>query len=134
MSHLIIVHIGPVQEFIAAARRSRDLWFGSWLLSELSKAVAAKLADEAGGVEQLLFPAPTERTELDPDSSFNVANKVVSILPEVPATLDGMLRTTVQARLQELWNLARATKEFQGPLQSEEVAWAQILDLPELFW
>ncbi len=47
-SHLIEIHIGPVQDFIAAARRSRDLWFGSWLLSELSKAVAKAIADEAG--------------------------------------------------------------------------------------
>jgi hypothetical protein len=37
---LLLITIGPVQEFIAAARRSRDLWFGSWLLSELSKAAA----------------------------------------------------------------------------------------------
>jgi CRISPR-associated protein Cmr2 len=36
MSYLMIIGIGPVQEFIASARRSRDLWFGSWLLSELS--------------------------------------------------------------------------------------------------
>lgn len=46
MSHLIIVHIGPVQDFIATARRSRDLWFGSWLLSELSKAAARSIVDQ----------------------------------------------------------------------------------------
>ena len=44
MRHLLGIHIGPVQEFIAAARRSRDLWFGSWLLSELSKAAARGIA------------------------------------------------------------------------------------------
>ena len=33
MAHLLFVHIGPVQEFIAAARKTRDLWFGSWMLS-----------------------------------------------------------------------------------------------------
>ena len=36
--YLIQVAVGPVQGFIATARRSRDLWFGSYLLSELSKA------------------------------------------------------------------------------------------------
>jgi len=28
MSHLLAIAVGPVQEFIAAARRTRDLWFG----------------------------------------------------------------------------------------------------------
>jgi CRISPR-associated protein Cmr2 len=41
MSYLFLVNIGPVQDFIASARRSRDLWYGSWLLSELAKAAAA---------------------------------------------------------------------------------------------
>ena len=40
MNHLLQIAIGPVQEFIAAARRTRDLWFGSYLLSEISKAAA----------------------------------------------------------------------------------------------
>lgn len=34
--HLLAVHIGPVQEFIAAARRCQDLWYGSHLLGTLA--------------------------------------------------------------------------------------------------
>jgi hypothetical protein len=26
--HVIVISIGPVQEFIASARKCRDLWFG----------------------------------------------------------------------------------------------------------
>ena len=37
MRYVMVVNIGPVQGFIAAARRTRDLKYGSWLLSELSK-------------------------------------------------------------------------------------------------
>ncbi|MFL5805253.1 MAG: type III-B CRISPR-associated protein Cas10/Cmr2 [Roseiflexaceae bacterium] len=55
MRYLLLVSIGPVQEFIASARRSRDLWFGSWMLSELSKTVAHEI-DHAKGT--LIFPAP----------------------------------------------------------------------------
>ncbi|MDR1649707.1 MAG: type III-B CRISPR-associated protein Cas10/Cmr2 [Synergistaceae bacterium] len=51
--HLLQISIGPVQDFIAAARRTRDLWFGSCLLSEISKA-AAKGVAQAGG--RLIFP------------------------------------------------------------------------------
>ncbi|HTQ79571.1 MAG TPA: type III-B CRISPR-associated protein Cas10/Cmr2, partial [Thermoanaerobaculia bacterium] len=40
MAQILLITLGPVQDFIAAARRCRDLWFGSWLLSELSKATA----------------------------------------------------------------------------------------------
>ncbi len=39
MTYLFLCSIGPVQEFIATARKSRELWFGSWLLSELSPVV-----------------------------------------------------------------------------------------------
>jgi CRISPR-associated protein Cmr2 len=38
--YLLALSIGPVQNFIAAARRTRDLWFGSHVLSEISKAAA----------------------------------------------------------------------------------------------
>jgi CRISPR-associated protein Cmr2 len=47
-SHLLIIAIGPVQDFIAAARKIRDLWFGSYLLSELSKHVARTVVDQGG--------------------------------------------------------------------------------------
>ena len=52
-SHLVSISIGPVQDFIAQARRSRDLWFGSHILSEISRA-AAKAVAERGG--KLIFP------------------------------------------------------------------------------
>jgi CRISPR-associated protein Cmr2 len=37
MSHLLAFHIGPVQDFIATARRTQDWWMGSWLLAYLSR-------------------------------------------------------------------------------------------------
>lgn len=80
-NYLLAISIGPVQEFIAAARRTRDLWFGSYLLSEISKATA-KSVQETGGA--LIFPAPTSPTDLepapDPDSALNVANIILAEL------------------------------------------------------
>lgn len=49
-TYLATLAIGPVQGFIAAARRSRDLWFGSYLLSEVSKAAACFLHQQPGTV------------------------------------------------------------------------------------
>ncbi len=37
MTHYLVCTIGPVQDFIATARTSQDLWFGSWMLSEMAK-------------------------------------------------------------------------------------------------
>src|SRR5829696_1712564 len=55
MSHVLILTLGPIQDFIETARRTRDLWFGSWLLSELSKATAEAIA-RVVGIEALVFP------------------------------------------------------------------------------
>lgn len=90
--HLLLIAIGPVQDFIVQARRTRDLWYGSHLLSELSRTAARTLAD---GGANLIFPAlskgdaqlenclaPLRQTGEPPTS---IANKV---LAEVPSELD----------------------------------------------
>lgn len=79
--HLLLVTLGPVQDFIAQARRTRDLWFGSHLLSEISRAAAAKLA---GGKARLVFPA------LDPSMDADAKE----LLPS-----DGPLRSTGEPAL-----------------------------------
>jgi CRISPR-associated protein Cmr2 len=77
MSHLLAISIGPVQEFIAAARRTRDLWFGSYLLSEISKAAAKCVRDDHGGI--LIFPHPATNLESG-HPEINVANVILSEL------------------------------------------------------
>jgi len=52
----LIFSIGPVQEFIAAARRTQDLWMGSWILSYLSWKAMERLADEFGP-DVIVFPS-----------------------------------------------------------------------------
>ena len=74
--HLISIAVGPVQSFIAAARRTRDLWFGSYLLSEISKAAAKYLHDSGS---ELIFPSPQSPKDLDKDSAFGGANKILAV-------------------------------------------------------
>ncbi|MDQ3693836.1 MAG: type III-B CRISPR-associated protein Cas10/Cmr2 [Chloroflexota bacterium] len=57
MSTLLLMTIGPVQDFIVAARTTRDLWFGSRLLAQVGRQIAITLRDSGAGVE-LIFPAP----------------------------------------------------------------------------
>lgn len=58
---LLKLQIGPVQDFIAQARSTRDLWSGSYLLSWLMATGLRKLADGLGGVEaaqtSVIYPA-----------------------------------------------------------------------------
>ncbi len=46
--------IGPVQAFVGQARRTRDLWAGSWLLSYLAES-ALVAAEQAGGKTLIPF-------------------------------------------------------------------------------
>lgn len=95
-AHLLALTVGPVQEFISAARRTRDLWFGSYLLSEISKA-AAKAVRTNGG--KLIFPAPANDADLDPDSQLNVANVIVAeILESGPATVAQKAKEATRSR------------------------------------
>jgi len=93
-AYLLAISVGPVQEFIAAARRTRDLWFGSYLLSEVSKAVARSIRD-AGG--RLIFPHPD--TDLTVGPKMNVANVIVA---EIPAD-KGKLEETAKAAAKACW-------------------------------
>ncbi len=52
----LVFSIGPVQEFIAAARRTQDLWMGSWLLSYLTWKAIQSLTEEYGP-DVVVFPS-----------------------------------------------------------------------------
>lgn len=93
--YLTILSIGPVQEFIASARKSRDLWSGSWLLSELSKACAKSLYEQGA---ELFFPYVKEPTDLEKDSEFSVVNRIqVIITANSPEQLQTVINQAKQA-------------------------------------
>ena len=52
----LIFQLGPVQDFIAAARSTRDLWSGSYLLALLT-AHAIKAVTDVLGPDNIIFPA-----------------------------------------------------------------------------
>jgi CRISPR-associated protein Cmr2 len=53
---LLILQIGPVQDFIAQARSTRDLWSGSYLLSWLTAHALQALSQQLGP-DSVIFPA-----------------------------------------------------------------------------
>ncbi len=121
MSQLLAISVGPVQEFIAAARRTRDLWFGSYLLSEISRAVAQSI--EKNGDCELIFPASTEAS--------NVANVILGEIAEGdPAQIAAYAKSAAQKRWREF---ADQAKTEASSLIREDVWNDQINDVIEFY-
>lgn len=147
-NYLVAVSIGPVQGFIAAARRTRDFWMGSTIVSECAKAVARQVVSEFG-LAALVFPAPPDVGSLDPinfdaggrevRSEFDVTNIIVFQASDdrgSPRDLTGELRTIARDR----WDViarqaARHCKDdlsphWEGQLRDSPIefysAWASL--------
>ncbi len=128
-SYLFLAAIGPVQSFIASARRTGDLQFGSWLLSELAKAAAKSIADKYGR-DSLIFPAPQSIADLAENTELSVANKIVALIDDSPQDVGKAVRIAINTRLHSIKN--RAYKDM-GPIE-DVIANKQIDDLVEYFW
>ncbi|MFF2908702.1 type III-B CRISPR-associated protein Cas10/Cmr2 [Paenibacillus sp. NPDC057934] len=113
---LMLFSIGPVQEFIAQARKTRDLWFGSYLLSELSKAAATTLSNLPGLSSEIIFPSAGQ-IKVNPDTASahkvaNVANKVMGIVETSdPKQVAIAVRTAVEKKWNEFAVAAEAKLE-----------------------
>ncbi|TVS15233.1 MAG: type III-B CRISPR-associated protein Cas10/Cmr2 [Gammaproteobacteria bacterium] len=57
MNHQLHLSLGPVQGFVAQARRTRDFWAGSFLLSWLTGAAMLAVRKQGGRID---FPVPDE--------------------------------------------------------------------------
>jgi CRISPR-associated protein Cmr2 len=69
VNNMLVFTIGPVQPFIAQARKTRDLWMGSFLLSKLMEVALEELPGK------LIFPAHRTITPPIPD----LPNKFVAL-------------------------------------------------------
>lgn len=98
-AHLLLMSLGPVQDFIAQARRTRDLWFGSHVLSVLSHeaATAAMRASKA----ELIFPILPEGQ----GAATGIPNKLLFLVREgEPRAVALAAREAARAHLRE-WGL-----------------------------
>ena len=130
MKYLFLVSIGPVQEFIASARRTRDLHFGSWFLSELSRAAAQEINAQQGA--SLIFPAPEKKEWLQPGHEFMVANRILALVEQSPDDLAKHVQDAVIERLHEIRK--KAYQSISLPDDRKTIAHRQIDDLIELMW
>lgn len=125
----ILFAIGPVQDFIATARKGQDFWYGSWLLSELSR-MAASTGRDLGA--DLILPAPASLLRGEA-----VANKVIARIHSSDAVrVAEKMEATVRARLQDLASQVfdRIESTDEGRYLWRASADAQVADLPEIYW
>ena len=142
--HLLSISVGPVQDFIAQARRTRDLWYGSHLLSELSRAAARAVADDGG---ELIFPpldsghaelaecdGPVRTTDTPPAA---VANRILAVVPSghAPDKLASAAREAVEHRWKDIAEKIRKRMKDECVLASgiDDVWGEQIADVIEFY-
>jgi CRISPR-associated protein Cmr2 len=121
---LIAFSIGPVQSFIAKARRTRDLMFASVLLSELSKKVAKLIVEnqKQDWKNVMIFPFPEEyHIQIDKElidfenndfsndfPPFSVANKIIAAVKysdsNAVKVMCAAIENNLKTRLQEYLN------------------------------
>jgi CRISPR-associated protein Cmr2 len=81
MKFVLAISIGPVAHFIAAGRRSRDLWYGSTWLSETTCHVARFLNDQGA---ELLSPTKERLQEILNEGpqkhGGRVSNKILALV------------------------------------------------------
>lgn len=95
--YLLSISIGPVQDFIAASRRTADLKAGSDLLVEIAKKVALNLKKSGA---TLIFPA---------NSQTEPANKLLCVVEGVPKVVADNARQVAKCYLKAQW-----TDAFEG--------------------
>ena len=132
MSYLLQINIGPVQGFIDSARRTRDLSFGSWLLSELSRAAAHEIV-AYHGLNSLIFPAPGQAEMLEPyNQAFIVANKIIALIEQPAHEFVPHLQKAVITRLHAIRDNAYQGIPFS--VGKRQIAEMQVEDFIELLW
>jgi CRISPR-associated protein Cmr2 len=98
MKYLLTISIGPVQEFIAAARRTADLKAGSDLLIEIAKVVASVLPQRG-----LIFPA---------DTSTEPSNKLTCEVEGDPKPIVEAAKAAAQNVLNKKWEEMISNKDI----------------------
>jgi CRISPR-associated protein Cmr2 len=126
--HFLIFTIGPVQEFIAEARRTRDLFVGSRLLVELIRA-AAEAVSKVNGAE-IIYPGDVKQESLP--------NRFVAF---VPAGQVAQACQEAEVVVKDTWTkyAENARAELAKYAPPEDGDWRKIWKrqtgaFPEIYW
>lgn len=96
--HLILFTVGPVQSFIAQARKTRDLYAGSALLSELIKVAIMEV-----GKQHIIFPYVAKEESLNALQSLpNRFIAHIEILPQEAQGYGAGIEVAVRQKFREI--------------------------------
>jgi CRISPR-associated protein Cmr2 len=153
----LLFQIGPVQDFIAQARKTQDLWSGSYLLSFLIAQGMLAVADEAGP-DSIVLPQlrglpladfhwwkkgflGDQRLRASHPNELLTPNLPNRFLALVPATRAGDLASSAEAAVRKTWSgIAAGVKSFlDGQLNGTCPGWdkhwqAQVDRFPVVIW
>lgn len=127
MSHLLAFHLGPVQDFIATARRTQDWWMGSWLLSHLSRK-AIDIAQYKGAT--LVLPKAVQAPK-DPA----IADTPNHFLARIEAANPAEVGRAVEAGVRSEWLLIhRKVKTDLFDCVADDLWTRQLETFLEIYW
>jgi CRISPR-associated protein Cmr2 len=133
-THLYLFTIGPVQAFIAQARRTQDLYMGSRMLSALAAAGVRAAADSAGF--RAIFPAPSSGadtfTEEELDELEGVPHRFAFLSDE---SQPSELAEKIENAIRNEWQTTFAHK-VKNWLRSEigDGEWQAVFDAQAYNW
>lgn len=149
----LIFSIGPVQGFIETARKTRDLWMGSYILSYLTWH-AIKVIAEKVGPDNIIYPSLLEQPlvdlwlksekglkDIEPDEKnlrlATFPNKFTAIIPANEAEslakeCENALRLEWKRLADRVWDKLREC--FPEITLTSKIWDRQIRQFPEIYW
>ncbi|MDP2834549.1 MAG: type III-B CRISPR-associated protein Cas10/Cmr2 [Pseudomonadota bacterium] len=133
-TYLLELSLGPVQGFIKAARRSRDLWAGSRILSELARAAGKALIEEGA---TLIYPVEKRVQDPAPDETGNLSNILLARVDHADAArvraIAEIAKEAARSKLREYAGEAWTAWQKAGVELREDIWQRQIEDAIEAF-
>lgn len=127
--HLLAISFGPVQPFIAAARKTRDLKAGSDLLLQAVRA-SAKAILKADAQAKLIFPA----ADLESIGTADAANIILAEIHAEPGSIQNAARKAFEGELNRLWQDALKNIQRKGISGIQTTAAErQLRETPEIY-
>ncbi|SHF38179.1 CRISPR-associated protein Cmr2 [Thermoanaerobacter uzonensis DSM 18761] len=159
MSSLFLFTIGPVQQFISQARKTQDLYAGSFLLSYLTF-IGLEEIIEKYGVSNVIYPDLENQPFLEwhnlkvygskDGAVFNIdlptiPNRFVALIPEIEEKNIAELAEGIKRKIKNEWNniVKKILHEFslidnlyssKGKTNFQELVTNQTKDFPEIYW
>lgn len=153
---LLLFSIGPIQDFIATARKTQDLWAGSYMLSYISW-TAMKAISEEMGPDSIIFPDLMdqpfcnlwlrerglefiEKPDRESLSSPTLPNRVLAILPKDNAehvarkAEDAVKRVFAEVCFTVKKEIENSLNELKNDAIWEEVWNRQTRDFLQVYW